>query len=57
MAAIRAMVVEKMAFPGFLGSLVGNVKKTWPLLVLAPIVFWIVLLAAHTGLAPVHRPP
>jgi quinone-modifying oxidoreductase subunit QmoC len=54
MASIRAMVVEKMAFPGFLGSLVGNVKKTWPLLVLAPIIFWIVLLGVNTGLAPVH---
>lgn len=54
MASIRAMMVEKMAFPGFLGSLVGNVKKTWPLLVIAPIIFWIVLLAVNTGLAPVE---
>ncbi len=44
MASIRAMVVEKLAFPGFLGSMVGNVKKTWPLLVITPIVFWFVLL-------------
>ncbi len=44
MASIRAMAVEKMAFPGFLGSMVGNVKKTWPLLVLTPIIFWFVLL-------------
>lgn len=52
MASIRAMVVEKLATPRFLGSLVGNVKKTWPLLVLAPLVYWLVLLGA-TG---VHIP-
>jgi quinone-modifying oxidoreductase subunit QmoC len=49
MASIRAMVVEKLATPAFLGKLVGNVKKTWPLLVLGPLVFWLILLGA-TGI-------
>jgi quinone-modifying oxidoreductase subunit QmoC len=44
------MVVEKLAFPHALGSLVGNVKKTWPLLVFGPILFWVVLLGLTTGL-------
>jgi len=49
MASIRAMVVEKLATPAFLGKLVGNVKKTWPLLVLGPLVYWLILLGA-TGI-------
>jgi len=53
MAATRAMVVENLATPKFVGKLVGNVKTSWPLLVFAPIVFWIVLLAVTTGLGEV----
>ena len=49
MASLRAMVVEKLAFPTFLGSLVGNVKKTWPILVFGPILFWAILLGVTTG--------
>ncbi len=61
MASIRGMVVENLAFPRVLGSFVGNVKKSWPLLVFGPILFWIVLLGlttqfgmheAHHGLVP-----
>ena len=52
MASLRAMMVEKLAFPTVMGSLVGNVKKTWPLLVFGPILFWIVLLGVTTGLQP-----
>ena len=48
MASLRAMMVEKLAFPAFMGSLVGNVKKTWPLLVFGPILFWMVLLGVAT---------
>ena len=50
MASIRAMVVERLAVPSFMGKLVGNARVTWPLLVLLPIVFWLVLLGATTGL-------
>jgi quinone-modifying oxidoreductase subunit QmoC len=49
MASLRAMIVEKLAFPSALGSLVGNVRKTWPLLVFGPILFWVVLLGLTTG--------
>jgi quinone-modifying oxidoreductase subunit QmoC len=50
MQTIRAQVVEFLAFPGAIGRLVGNVRATWPVLVLLPIIFWVVLLGAATGL-------
>lgn len=50
MAAVRATVVERLAVPAFLGALVGNARRTWALLVLLPIAFWLALLAATTGL-------
>jgi quinone-modifying oxidoreductase subunit QmoC len=50
MASVRSMVVEHLAVPSFMGKLVGNVRASWPLLVLGPVVFWLVLLAATTGL-------
>jgi len=49
MASLRGMMVQMLAFPSAMGSLVGNVKKTWPLLVFGPILFWIVLLGVTTG--------
>ena len=57
MASLRAMVVELLAVPKGLGSLVGNVKKSWPLLVFGPILFWIVLLGLVTqfGEVEVHH--
>ena len=48
--SLRSMVVEHLAFPSFMGRLVGNVKSTWPALLAVPILFWVVLLAATTGL-------
>lgn len=54
MASLRAVMVEKLAFPSALGSLVGNVKKTWPLLVFGPILFWVLLLGVTTGLSAVE---
>lgn len=57
MAVIRAMVVEKLAFPGFMGRLVANAKSTWPLLVGIPILFWVVLLTLTTGFAIPHVNP
>jgi len=54
MASLRAMTVEKLAFPNFLGSLVGNVQKSWPLLVFGPILFWVVLLGLTTGFGEVE---
>lgn len=46
MQTVRALVVEKLAVPKFLGSLVSNAGKTWPLLLGLPTLFWIVYLAA-----------
>jgi quinone-modifying oxidoreductase subunit QmoC len=46
MASIRAMMVERLATPKFLGSLVGNVKSTWPLLIFGPLLYWIILMGA-----------
>ena len=54
MASLRAMMVEKLAFPSSLGRLVGNVKKTWPLLVFGPILFWVLLLGVTTGLSAIE---
>jgi quinone-modifying oxidoreductase subunit QmoC len=56
MASIRAMVVEKLATPAFLGTLVGNVKRTWPLLIFGPLLFWIVLLGATGAQIPGVNP-
>jgi quinone-modifying oxidoreductase subunit QmoC len=50
MASVRSMVIEHLAFPSFLGQLVANARTTWPLLVLGPLVFWLVLLGATTGI-------
>ncbi len=50
MASVRAMVIEHLAFPSFLGKVVANARTSWPLLVLGPLVFWLVLLGATTGL-------
>jgi quinone-modifying oxidoreductase subunit QmoC len=50
MASVRAMVIEHLAFPSFLGKVVANARSSWPLLVLGPLVFWLVLLGATTGL-------
>ncbi|MGD8440920.1 MAG: quinone-interacting membrane-bound oxidoreductase complex subunit QmoC [Holophagae bacterium] len=54
MASLRAMVVEKLAFPAGIGHMVGNVRKTWPLLVFGPILFWAILIGAVTGFGEVE---
>lgn len=51
MQTLRAMVVEYLAFPSFLGKLVGNVRATWPLLVGIPMAFWFILVAMANGFA------
>ncbi|MFH1176980.1 MAG: quinone-interacting membrane-bound oxidoreductase complex subunit QmoC [Acidobacteriota bacterium] len=45
LAVVRSLVIEKLAFPGFIGTLVAKARATWPLLVGLPILFWIALLA------------
>jgi len=51
--SLRATVIKHLAFPGFVGSLVGNARATWPLLILLPLLFWIgfVALAGPVGLS------
>jgi len=51
---LRGLAVERLAFPSFLGKLVGNVRATWPLLVFGPIVLWLLLLGVFTGLEVPH---
>ncbi len=42
--AVRSLVIERLAAPRWLGRLVGRARATWPVLVGAPLAFWIVLL-------------
>jgi quinone-modifying oxidoreductase subunit QmoC len=51
MGAVRAMAVESLSVPRFMGRLTGNIKASWPALIFVPIIFWVVLLGATTGLA------
>lgn len=50
--AVRSMLIERLAFPSFLGRLVAKARATWPVLVGVPILFWVALLGVtgHLGL-------
>ncbi len=53
--AVRSMVIERLAAPAWLGRLVGKARTTWPLLLGAPLLFWIVLLGLTGNLSwPAH---
>jgi len=54
--AVRALLIESLAFPRALGKLVANARVTWPILIGGPILFWVALLAA-TGLLSVPKEP
>jgi len=49
--AVRSIVIEKLAFPGAIGTLVAKARLTWPLLIGLPVIFWVALLAftGHLG--------
>jgi quinone-modifying oxidoreductase subunit QmoC len=47
--AVRAVVTERLAFPRFMGTLVGKAATTWPLLLGLPILFWALFIYAVTG--------
>jgi quinone-modifying oxidoreductase subunit QmoC len=49
MQTLRALMVEHLATPKFLGKLVGNVKVTWPLLIGVPFAFWIIVVQLFSG--------
>ncbi len=44
LGAVRSLAIEKLAFPGFLGKLVGAARLSWPLLLALPVLFWVALL-------------
>ncbi len=48
---VRALVIERLAFPSFLGRLVARTATTWPILAGAPVLFWVGLLVATGHLA------
>ncbi len=50
MAAVRAMAVQSLSVPKIMGRLTGNIRVSWPALIFLPIIFWLVLLGATTGL-------
>lgn len=47
--AVRSILTERLAFPRFLGTLVGKAGSTWPLLIGLPMLFWLVFIYAVTG--------
>jgi quinone-modifying oxidoreductase subunit QmoC len=55
--AMRSLAIERLAFPGFVGRLVGNARVTWPVLFAVPVLFWVALLAATGHLAVPHDLP
>ncbi len=48
--AVRSVLVERLAFPAFLGRFVARAATTAPLLLLLPVLFWAALLAATSHL-------
>ena len=52
LSAVRSLAIEKLAFPRFLGKLVGAARLTWPLLLVLPVLFWVALLGASGRLSP-----
>jgi quinone-modifying oxidoreductase subunit QmoC len=49
---LRSKVIEVLAYPGFIGRLVGNARLTWPLLLGVPWLFWLLLWAGGVIEAP-----
>jgi quinone-modifying oxidoreductase subunit QmoC len=45
LGAVRSLAIEKLAFPGAIGTLVAKARLSWPLLMGLPILFWVALLA------------
>ena len=53
MQSIRSLAIEELAAPRFMGRLVGNAGKTWPLLIGLPI---LLLVRAHLHGQRLRRP-
>ena len=54
--AIRALLVEDLAAPRFMGRLVGRAAVTWPLLLGVPVLFWALFIQAVNGFAIPRTP-
>lgn len=51
MQALRSLVIERLAAPRAMGKLVSRARVTWPVLLGAPLVLWLMLLGAAGHLA------
>jgi quinone-modifying oxidoreductase subunit QmoC len=49
MQTLRALMVEHLSTPSFMGKLVGKAKVTWPLLIGIPFAFWIIFVQLYNG--------
>ncbi len=51
MQTLRSLSVEHLATPRFMGTFLGKIALTWPLVIGLPILFWVVFIYAVNGLA------
>jgi hypothetical protein len=56
MQALRASLTEHFAFPRVFGRWVGRARRLWPVLLGAPILFWIFLIHAFGSFVPARLP-
>jgi len=49
MQSVRALAVENLAAPRFVGKLVGNAGRTWPILLGVPLLIWFAVLGLTVG--------
>lgn len=50
MQTLRSISVERLSTPRFMGTLLGNVALTWPVVIGLPILFWAAFIYAVNGL-------
>src|SRR5512133_2400681 len=55
--ALRSLMIEYVGAPGWVARLVGAARKTWPLLLGVPVLFWAVYINAVNGFAAAARMP
>ncbi|OGQ90779.1 MAG: hypothetical protein A2289_02740, partial [Deltaproteobacteria bacterium RIFOXYA12_FULL_58_15] len=56
MQIARGLAIEELAFPRFVGKLVGNARTTWALLLAVPFAFWLTMVWLHNGLTAPSGP-
>jgi quinone-modifying oxidoreductase subunit QmoC len=52
---IRSLAIEKLAIPAFMGRLVADAGRTWPLLIGLPILLWLGIILADNGFTVPER--